>query len=81
MMDFLLRRRLPLLPILSPKKAKYLPTVAFYIHPMAITTIQISEDLLEELKSHKMSDKESYEDIIRELLEDTMELLLPRIKR
>lgn len=41
---------------------------------MATTTIQISKDLLEELKARKMYDKESYEDIIRDLLEDTMEL-------
>ena len=38
------------------------------------TTIQISKDLLQDLKSRKMYDKESYEDIIRDLLEDTMEL-------
>ena len=38
------------------------------------TTIQISKDLLEELKSRKMYDKESYEDIIRDLLEDAQEL-------
>jgi predicted transcriptional regulator len=38
------------------------------------TSIQISRDLLEELKGRKMYDKESYEDIIRDLLEDTMEL-------
>lgn len=41
---------------------------------MVTTTIQISKDLLEMLKSRKMYDKESYEDIIRDLLEDTMEL-------
>ena len=41
---------------------------------MATTTIQISRDLLEDLKSRKMYDKESYEDIIRDLVEDTMEL-------
>jgi len=41
---------------------------------MAITTIQISKELLGDLKSRKMYDKESYEDIIRDLLEDTMEL-------
>jgi predicted transcriptional regulator len=41
---------------------------------MATTTIQISKDLLGDLKSRKMYDKESYEDIIRDLLEDTMEL-------
>jgi hypothetical protein len=38
------------------------------------TTIQISKDLLEKLKKRKMSEKESYEDIIWDLLEDTMEL-------
>lgn len=41
---------------------------------MATTTIQISKDLLQDLKSRKMYDKESYEDIIRDVLEDTMEL-------
>ncbi len=38
------------------------------------TTIQISRDLLENLKKRKMNDKESYEDIIWDLIEDTMEL-------
>lgn len=38
------------------------------------TSIQVSKDLLEELKGRKMYDKESYEDVIRDLLEDTMEL-------
>ena len=41
---------------------------------MTTTTIQISKSLLEDLKSRKMYDKESYEDIIRDLLEDTMAL-------
>lgn len=41
---------------------------------MAVTTIQVSKSLLEDLKSKKMYDKESYEDIIRDLLEDSMEL-------
>ena len=41
---------------------------------MAITTIQISTDLLQTLKSRKMYNKESYEDIINDLLEDSMEL-------
>jgi predicted CopG family antitoxin len=41
---------------------------------MDSTTIQISKDLLEELKSRKMYEKESYEEVIRDLLEDTMEL-------
>ena len=38
------------------------------------TTIQVSTDLVETLKSRKMYDKESYEDIIWDLLEDSMEL-------
>ena len=39
-----------------------------------VTTIQISNDLLEQLKSMKRHDKESYEDIIWDLIEDKMEL-------
>ena len=38
------------------------------------TTIQISEKLLTELKSKKMHEKESYEEVIWDLLEDSMEL-------
>lgn len=38
------------------------------------TTIQVSEELAEKLKTRKMYDKESYEDIIWDLLEDSMEL-------
>ena len=38
------------------------------------TTIQISEDLLETLRKRKLNKKESYENIIWDLLEDTMEL-------
>ncbi len=38
------------------------------------TTIQISTDLLEYLKKRKMGEKESYERIIWDLIEDTMEL-------
>jgi len=38
------------------------------------TTIQVSKKLLEKLKMRKMADKESYEDVIWDLLEDTMEL-------
>ena len=60
--------------ILSPQKTKYLYTMAPYIRSMTATTIQVSKDLLEDLKSRKMYDKESYEDIIRDLLEDTTEL-------
>jgi predicted transcriptional regulator len=38
------------------------------------TTIQVSEKLIEELKGRKMHEKESYEELIWDLLEDTMEL-------
>ena len=38
------------------------------------TTIQVSEDLLNELKNIKIYQKESYEEIIWDLLEDSREL-------
>jgi len=38
------------------------------------TTIQISEDLRNVLQVRKLSDRESYENIIWDLLEDSMEL-------
>jgi predicted transcriptional regulator len=38
------------------------------------TTIQISKDLLEKLQKMKMHNKESYEDIIWDLIEDRMEI-------
>ena len=38
------------------------------------TTMQVSKELLEVLKKRKISEKESYEKIIWDLLEDTMEL-------
>lgn len=38
------------------------------------TTIQISKELLEELKARKLYSKESYEEIIWDLIEDTSEL-------
>ena len=47
--------------------------MASYIVTMA-TTIQISEDLLKKLKSMKIHEKESYEDIIWDIIEDRMEL-------
>ena len=47
--------------------------MASYIVTMA-TTIQVSERLLTELKGKKMYAKESYEEVIWDLLEDTMEL-------
>jgi len=39
-----------------------------------VTTIQVSKELKEKLALRKMSEKDSYEDIIWDLLEDTMEL-------
>ena len=38
------------------------------------TTIQISKELLELLKQRKMGLKESYESVIWDLVEDTMEI-------
>ncbi|MFH1256277.1 MAG: hypothetical protein V1494_03195 [Candidatus Diapherotrites archaeon] len=38
------------------------------------TTIQVSKTLMDKLKVRKMSEKESYEDVIWDLLEDSMEL-------
>jgi len=38
------------------------------------TTIQISDKLVKKLKLMKINDKESYENIIWELIEDSMEL-------
>jgi RNA polymerase-interacting CarD/CdnL/TRCF family regulator len=38
------------------------------------TTIQVSTELIKQLKAKKLYDKESYEEIIRDLLEDGMEL-------
>ena len=39
-----------------------------------VTTIQISGELQSKLTSRKMFDRETYEEIIWDLLEDTMEL-------
>lgn len=39
-----------------------------------VTTIQISEELKDVLAKRKISEKETYEDIIWDLIEDTMEL-------
>jgi len=39
-----------------------------------VTSIQISEELLEHLKKMKIHEKESYEDIILDLIEDRLEL-------
>ena len=39
-----------------------------------VTTIQVSAELLNNLKEQKLYDKESYEEVIWDLLEDRMEL-------
>ncbi len=38
------------------------------------TTIQVSEELLQELKNRKLYEKESYEEVIWNLMEDSMEI-------
>ena len=43
-------------------------------HSMATTTIQVSAGLAEELRDRKLYDNESYEDVILDLIEDTLEL-------
>lgn len=55
------------------QKEKTLNTIATYRVAMG-TTIQVSNELLEILRVRKMHEKESYEDIIWDLLEDSMEL-------
>lgn len=52
---------------------KALYTIADYIPAMA-TTIQVSQELLNALKKKKLYEKESYEEVIWDLIEDTMEL-------
>ena len=39
-----------------------------------VTSIQVSEKLLNELKKRKLQDNESYESVIWDLIEDTMVL-------
>jgi molecular chaperone DnaK (HSP70) len=60
--------------IWQKQKPKGLYTIANYIVTMATTTIQISTELLDQLKNRKIVEKESYEELIWDLLEDTMEL-------
>ena len=54
-------------------KTKGLYTIATYIVTMA-TTIQISGKLQDLLKTKKLFNKESYEEVIWDLVEDSMEL-------
>ena len=44
------------------------------LHPTMVTTIQISNNLQEELSKRKLFDRETYEEVIWNLMEDTMEL-------
>jgi len=39
-----------------------------------VTTIQVSEELVDDLKKRKQYDKESYEEVIWDLVEDSMEI-------
>jgi hypothetical protein len=39
-----------------------------------VSSIQVSESLLEELKRRKLHDRESYEEVIMDLIDDTKEL-------
>ena len=47
--------------------------MANYIDAM-VTTVQVSDELLRKLKQRKMYVKESYEEVIWDLIEDTAEL-------
>ena len=55
-------------------------TIVTYIIIMA-TTISISKELLSKLKERKKYDKESYEEVIWDILEDSMELSKETKKR
>ena len=54
-------------------KTKHLNTITNYIITM-VTTIQISKELLNELKERKFYGKESYEEVIWDLIEDMQEV-------
>ena len=45
-----------------------------------VTTIQVSKELINALKTKKMFERESYEDVIWDLLEDTAELSEQTVK-
>jgi len=44
------------------------------LYPAMATTIQISEKLHKELSKRKLFDKETYEEVIWDMIEDTLEL-------
>lgn len=56
------------------EESQSLNTIATYIPAMATTTIQVSQTLVEVLKGKKLYEKESYEEVIWDLIEDTQEL-------
>lgn len=56
-----------------PKHRKCLYTIAYYTMAM-VTTIQVSGQLVSALKKRKQYDKESYEEVIWNLVEDTIEV-------
>ena len=56
------------------KITKHLNTIAAYITSMTTTTIQVSHELVKALLTRKMYDKESYEDVIWDLFEDSREV-------
>jgi len=62
-----------MIPIGSFGNSNFLKPIAIYIVAM-VTTIQVSEELRDELKLRKLSDKESFEGVIWDLMEDSMEL-------
>ena len=57
----------------KPSKNEIFIYIVTYIVVMA-TTISVSQELLSKLKERKMYDKESYEEVIWDALEDSMEL-------
>jgi len=59
--------------VVDDYSSKRLNTMVSYMVAM-VTTIQVSEKLVKELKNRKMCEKESYEDVIWDLIEDTLEL-------
>ncbi len=59
--------------ISSSQKSKHLYTIADYIVAMA-TTIQVSKHLLSALKQRKLYEKESYEEVIWDIVEDSKEV-------
>ena len=61
---------------IGQNRTKPLYTIANYRVAMtpSATTIQVSQELVEELKKRKLYHKESYEEVIWDLVEDSMEL-------